>query len=119
MKPNRFSKSIAALLAISITSSCATMNDSLQLGAALGMATGATAAAIGHTANTGSGAPFETIAIGAGIGLGVGLITSYFTHKAVEKERQGLHTDYTDMYFGDLPPSPFIVPKIPYKKGAR
>ena len=47
-----------------------------------------------------------------------GLIAAYFTHKAVEEDREQFHSDETEMHFGDLPPSPFVVPKMNRKKGA-
>lgn len=98
--------------------SCATLDDSLQLGAGLGAASGVAATYAGYSAaeNTPS---FETVAAGAGIGLGIGLITSYFAHKKLAEDRLANQADQVEMHFGDLPPSPFIVPKMNPKKGAR
>ena len=98
--------------------SCATLDDSLQLGAGLGAASGVAATYAGHSA-TGKSPSFETVAAGAGIGLGLGLITSYFTHKKIAEDRLASQSDQVEMHFGDLPPSPFIFPKINSKKGAR
>ena len=100
-----------------ILSSCASLNDSLVLGGGLGLATGAVATYAGQQSANGKSAKFEDVAVGAGIGLGIGLLTSYFTHKQVEKKRD-LSVPETDMHFGDLPPSPFIMPSLnPKKKG--
>ena len=104
---------LAALL-----SACATMNESFELGAGVGAATGIAAVYAGH-AGTGKGANVSDAAIGAGIGMGLGLLTSYLIHNSVEEKRQSLQSDQTEMNFGDLPPSPFIVPKLKTKKGAR
>ena len=98
------------------TSACSTMNKSLQLGAGMGAATGAAATYAGlHSAGKSSS---QDVALGAAIGMGVGLITSYFTHKEVEKDRELYRSNQTEMYFGDLPPSPFVIPKYK-KKGGR
>jgi hypothetical protein len=51
-------------------------------------------------------------------GLGLGLITSYFVHKEVATDRE-TSTRQTEIYFGDLPPSPFIIPSLNQKKGGR
>ena len=101
-----------------ITASCATMEDSLKLGAAMGTVAGAAAAYAGHS-STGQQPSLETVAIGAGIGLGVGLLTSHIVHKSVESERQSFEFNQTEMHFGDLPPSPFIMPRPIMKKGGK
>ena len=100
-----------------ILSSCASLNDSLKLGGGLGLATGAAATFVGHQSANGKSPKFENVAVGAGIGLGIGLLTSYFTHKELEKQRD-LSVPESDVHFGDLPPSPFIMPSLnPKKKG--
>src|ERR1700692_213179 len=93
----------AALLS---TTACSTLNESMQLGAGLGALSGASAT---YAANSSpDNAPsFDKIASGAAIGLGVGLITSYLVHNSVEADRQN-YSQQPEMYFGDLPPSPFI-----------
>src|SRR3989344_5790549 len=72
------------LVALQLTS-CATMNDSLKVGAGLGRASGA-AATYAAGSSTGESPPFENVALGAGIGLGLGLLTSYLVHRSVEDE---------------------------------
>lgn len=106
------------LLAMLSLAACTTLNDSIQLGAGMGALAGAAATYSAESAN-GKTPPFENVALGAGIGLGVGAITSYFIHKKVEDQRQAWMSDQTEMHFGDLPPSPFIVPKMNSKKGGR
>jgi hypothetical protein len=93
-----------------ITTSCSTMNESLQLGAGMGAATGAAATYTAH-ATTGQSPSLENVALGAGVGLGIGLLTSYLTHKKVEEGREDIRANRTEMHFGDLPPSPFMIPK--------
>lgn len=103
---------------MAMLTSCSTMNQSFQLGAGIGAASGIAAiyagsAASGHNPNVSS------VAISAGLGAGLGLLTSYLVHKSVEEDRASFQSDQTEMQFGDLPPSPFIVPKTkPTKKGA-
>lgn len=96
---------------------CATMDQSLTLGGAMGAATG-TAAALGSYAAAGKSVSAEGVAISAGVGTLLGLVTSYFTHKSVVEDRKAYDADQVEMHFGDLPPSPFIVPKSTSKKGA-
>ena len=110
-------KILIVMMAV-LGSSCATMNDSLTLGASLGAATGAAATYIGYSAG-GQSPALETVVVGAGIGTALGLITSYFTHKKVEEDRASYKSDQFEMYFGDLPPSPFIIPQSVTKKGSR
>ena len=101
-----------------LLTSCATMNDSLQLGAGMGAVAGGAATYAGYSAG-GKSPELGTVALGAGIGAALGMITSYFTHKKVEEQRQSYLSDQTEMHFGDLPPSPFIVPRTNPKKGAK
>ena len=113
-------KCISSLFVVSslvLFSSCSTLNESLQLGASTGFLSGALATYAGHSA-AGGRADLETVATGAGIGLGIGLITSYLIHRSVEEERSQSAFDQTDMHFGDLPPNPFVVPR-PAKKAVR
>ncbi len=103
-------KNITIALLVITLSACASMNESLQLGAGMGAATGVVATYTAHK-TTGQSPSFENIALGAGIGLRVGLLTSYLTHKNVEKTWEDIRLDQTEMHFGDLPPSPFMIPK--------
>ena len=104
-------------LALSM-SGCSTMDQSLQLGGAIGALSGTTATYTGYTAG-GHPPPFEAVAIGAGIGTLLGITTAYFTHKSVEADRKACDAEQIEMQFGDLPPSPFIVPKQQIKKGTK
>ncbi len=96
--------------------SCSTMNQSFELGASLGSVGGGLASYVGHT-SAGGKASLENVAMGAGIGIGVGLIAAYFVHKSVEEDRADLRDSETEMHFGDLPPSPFVVPTKNRKRG--
>jgi hypothetical protein len=98
--------------------SCATIGDSLKLGSSIGMATGAAGTWAGY-AGSGHSPSMERIAIGAGIGMGIGLLASYLIHQDGEDRRLNDDALKTEMHFGDLPPSPFIMPKSPQKKGNR
>jgi hypothetical protein len=96
--------------------SCTTLSQSLELGAPTGALTGAAATYLAQTSSH-SPASSENIALGASIGLGVGLLASYLIHDSVAQDRKDLNQQ-TEMQFGDLPPSPFVFPKPPLKKGA-
>ncbi|MGE4131962.1 MAG: hypothetical protein AB7F86_10010 [Bdellovibrionales bacterium] len=100
--------------ALLLLTSCTTLDQSFRLGAGLGAATGAAAVYASHA--NGSPPSLENVATGAGIGLGIGLITSYFVHSAVTQDRQAL-VQQTKMQFGDLPPSPFVFPETNNKGG--
>lgn len=94
--------------------SCSTLDQSFRLGAASGAVAGA-AATYGAERASGGQPSFENVAVGASVGLALGLITSYFVHKSVSEDREE-DSRKTEIYFGDLPPSPFVIPG---KKGGR
>lgn len=97
---------------------CSTMNESLELGATMGFASGALATYGAHS-SIGSKASLENVATNAGIGLGIGLLAAYLTHNSVQEERERDSADQVDLHFGDLPPSPFVIPKVSKKGGKR
>ncbi len=99
-----------------LATGCSTMNESLQLGASMGFATGALATYGAHSA-VGSRANLEQVATSAGIGLGLGLLAAYLTHNNVQEERERNSDSLTELHFGDLPPSPFLIPKASKKGG--
>ena len=101
-----------------LLTSCATLNESMTLGAGIGALAGGASTYVAQT-TSGHSSSLGNVAMGAGIGLGVGLIASYFTHKNVEDTRQACMADQTEMHFGDLPPSPFVFPKAAPKKAGR
>jgi hypothetical protein len=107
-------KEISVLL-IPLLTGCSTLSESLQLGSSIGAMSGAAATYTAHR-SVGETPSFETVATGAAIGLGVGLITSYIVHKNVSDQTN--NSDNTEMYFGDLPPSPFVFQNSS-KKGTR
>ena len=105
-------KQFSIYSSVLLLSSCASLNDSMTLGGGLGAASGVAAM---YAANPRASA--QDVATSASIGLGIGLITSYLTHKHIEKKRES-NPPETNFYFGDLPPSPFVTPVIfPKKKG--
>lgn len=95
---------------------CSTLDKSLRLGSTVGSVAGAAATYSAESA-AGRSPALESVALGASIGMAVGLITSYFVHDGVTQDRNDAIHD-TEVYFGDLPPSPFVIPKPP-KKGKR
>ncbi|MCM0606587.1 MAG: hypothetical protein KA715_10895 [Xanthomonadaceae bacterium] len=107
-----------AVVTVLALSSCATMNESLELGAGMGAATGIAAVYSGRIGSE-QQPSFQDVAISAGIGSAFGLLTSYLVHGSVEESRQSQLADQIDMNFGDLPPSPFIIPRNKSKKGMR
>jgi hypothetical protein len=98
-----------------LLTSCTTLDESFRLGSAAGALTGV-AATYAAGSSSGRTPTMEDAAVGASIGIGLGLITSYFIHQAVATDRQE-STRQTEIYFGDLPPSPFIFPSTKRKGG--
>lgn len=99
-----------------LTSGCSTLDQSFRLGAATGAVAGA--AATYSAGRAAGGEPkLDDVGIGASIGLAIGLLTSYFVHQSVVEEREAAIRQ-TEIYFGDLPPSPFVIPGA-NKRGGR
>ncbi len=90
-----------------LISGCATRTRSLILGGAGGVAIG------GYTGSAIYSGPNKQIqtrntVLGVGIGLGVGLLTSYLLHDHVEERMSASrYEDDERLRFGDLPPNPF------------
>lgn len=99
---------------VALVVSCSTLDQSFRLGAATGAAAGA-AATYGAERVNGQEPSFENVAVGASVGLAIGLITSYFVHQSVDEDRKE-NLKQTEIFFGDLPPSPFVIPN---RKGGR
>jgi len=100
-----------------LLTSCTTLDQSFRLGAATGALAGAGAAFASESAS-GRSPTLENVGVGASIGLGLGLITAYFVHKQVAEDRED-YSRQTDVYFGDLPPSPFVIPNQNSRKRSR
>lgn len=97
-------------------SGCSTLDQSMRIGGIVGALTGASASYAGQQSAGGS-PTLQSVGIGASIGMAVGLITSYLFHDSVVKDRED-STRQTEVYFGDLPPSPFVIPNNT-RKGKR
>jgi hypothetical protein len=88
--------------------SCTTLDQSVRLGGSLGAFAGG-AATYAVQSSTGGTPPPENVWLGASIGMAVGLVTAYFTHQSVVKDRKDVYQNGI-VEHGDLPPSPFIFP---------
>lgn len=100
-----------------LLTSCTTLDESFRLGAVTGALSGA-GAAYALESSTGATPRFENVGAAAGFGLGLGLIMAYFVHKEVTEDREE-NNRQTDIYFGDLPPSPFVIPNQNTRKRSR
>lgn len=89
------------------TTSCTTLDQSFRLGATTGALAGAVATYAAES-SAGRNAKLSNVGIGASIGMGVGLLSSYLIHQSVAEDRD--ESNKAELYFGDLPPSPFIYP---------
>ena len=98
---------------ISLTA-CSTLNESIQLGASMGAVAGAAAT---YTAENSRGEKpsSDNVLAGAAVGLVAGIITSNIVHNKVAESRGDCGKP--EMYFGDLPPNPFIF--SPTQKGGQ
>ena len=77
--------------------------------------TGAAAAYSAGMLN-GNDPKLQDVGIGAAFGFGIGLVTSYLVHESVAADRAESAAE-TELYFGDLPPSPFVIPQKKLKRG--
>ena len=96
-----------SFLLVMILSGCATRTRSLILGGAGGVAIGTYT---GSAVYSGPAKQIQTrnTVMGAGICLGVGLLTSYLLHNYVEDRMSSQMLDQDErLRFGDLPPNPF------------
>ena len=101
-----------------LISSCTTLNDSMMLGATVGALTSVAAISAANN-KTGQNVSNDELASGAGIGVALGLITSYLIHKDVIEKRGDVYQNLPEIHFGDLPPSPFIMSPTIKKKGGK
>lgn len=102
-----------------LLNSCASLNDSMLLGAGLGAGAGVLSQTTAYQ-KTGTAYSSEEVTNSAVVGLAIGLIGSFLIHKSVEEKRGSLYSSDPEIYFGDLPPSPFIMtPKLKTQKGGK
>jgi len=88
-------------------SGCASRNRSLILGGAGGVAIGAYTGSAVYSGPKNQIQTRNTI-MGAGLGLGVGLLTAYLLHDHVEDRMKTERSEQDErLHFGDLPPNPF------------
>ena len=101
-----------------LISSCTTLNDSMMLGATVGALTSVAEMSAANN-KIDKGVSNDELASGAGIGIALGLITSYLIHKDVIEKRGDVYQNLPEIHFGDLPPSPFIMSPTIKKKGGK
>ncbi len=110
-------KLVAGLASIGLCASCASMRDSLVLGAVSGGAVGA------YTGSLAYGGPnsrlaHRNIGIGAATGIGIGLLSAYLLQSSTEARIEASeHSRAERVYYGDLPPNPFDVKMTAPAKG--
>jgi len=112
-----FKNIIFSTCLLSLTA-CSTLNESMQLGAGVGILAGiAAVSAAGDMAGKNPTDGQKLTAASAG--LAIGLLTSYLVHKNIEGRRDDLLQMGPELHFGDLPPSPFIMTPVKKKKGGK
>lgn len=105
------------MIVLALCAGCASMRDSLILGAVSGGAVGA------YTGSLAYGGPnsklaHRNIGIGAATGIGIGLLSAYLLHNSVENRVEAVEHSLSErVYYGDLPPNPFDVKMAPPAKG--
>jgi len=106
-------KKYSIILLSALLSNCATQTRSLILGGAGGVAVGSYTGSAVYSGPKNQIKNRNTL-MGAGIGLGIGLLTSYLLHNETDKRMQSLRLMNDErLHFGELPlnpftPSPFI-----------
>ncbi len=100
-------------------SGCATRTRSLILGGAGGVAIGGYAGALAYKGTAGQDQTRNSL-VGAGIGLGVGLLTSYLLHDQAEDRENAIRYEQDErLRFGDLPPNPFSPANQRFMEGLK
>ena len=98
---------------LTFAAGCASMRDSLVLGAVSGGAVGAYTGSLAY-AGPNSKLAHRNIGIGAATGIGIGLLSAYLLHRGVESQVDAVEKSYSErVYYGDLPPNPFDVKMAP------
>lgn len=101
-------KKLILLSTFLLLSACATLNDSMLLGAGIGTLTGAFATT-SASQSSGRAATTEELTSSASIGMAIGLIGAFLIHETTREHRKDSYYQTPEIYFGDLPPSPFIM----------
>lgn len=101
-------KKLIILSTFPLLTACATLNDSMLLGASVGaitagFATSTASQSIGKTAT------IDEMTTNASVGIVVGLISAFLIHENTRELRLDSYYQTPEIYFGDLPPSPFIM----------
>jgi len=101
-------KKIILFSTFPLLTACATLNDSMLLGAGIGtitagIATSTASQSIGKTATA------DEMTTNASIGMAIGLISAFLIHENTRELRRDSYYQMPEIYFGDLPPSPFIM----------
>lgn len=99
-----------------LLNSCATLNDSLILGASIGAVSGSAISSSTYDKNGNSFTKEEHLS-NVGLGLVVGAIAAYFIHDNTTEYRKDYYYNNPEIYFGDLPPSPFIMTPNEKRRG--
>ena len=99
-----------------LLNSCATLNDSIILGASIGAVGGIAASSSTYDKNGNSFTKEEQLS-NIGLGLAIGAIAAYFIHDNTTEYRKDYYYNNPEIYFGDLPPSPFIMTPNEKKRG--
>lgn len=107
---------VLLLIPIIILNSCATLNESLVLGAGIGAASGSIVSSETQNKNGNQYTGQENLS-NIGIGLVIGAITAYLIHENTAQYRKDFYSNSPEIYFGDLPPSPFIMSPNEKKRG--
>lgn len=108
-------KKILLLITLLLFTSCATLNDSIILGGSLGAVTTGTATA-GAFDRSGKHLSNDELMGNVGLGLAIGAFTAYLIHENTVQFRKDSYYNSPEIYFGDLPPSPFIMSPNEKKK---
>lgn len=104
---------VLRLSCVAMATGCASMRDSLVLGAVSGGAVGAYTGSLAY-AGPNSRLAHRNIGIGAATGIGIGLLSAYLLHRGVENQVEAVERSYSErVYYGDLPPNPFDVKMAP------
>lgn len=108
-------KKLILFITLPLFTACATLNDSIVFGAGIGTITAGVATSSAFD-RSGKSLQNEEFMGNLGLGLVIGAMAAYLIHDNTVQYRKDSYYNTPEIYFGDLPPSPFIMTPSEKKK---
>ncbi len=108
-------KKIILFITLPLFTACATLNESVLLGVGMGSVTAVVATTSAYD-RSGKSLQNEELISQLGLGLVIGALAAYLIHDNTVQYKKDSYYNTPEIYFGDLPPSPFIMTPSEKKK---